>query len=185
MDAATLIHDFGYAAILIGTFIEGETILILAGFAAHQGLLRIDLAILAAFLGSAAGDQLWFALARWRGRPFVEARPKLAEKLAPATRWLEKYPTLFILGFRFVYGIRNVAPVAIGLSAIPIRKFVLLNLLAAAIWATSFGLAGYSFGQAVEHFLGDLKDMQLKILGGIALLLFAGFLFRQFSKKKS
>jgi membrane protein DedA with SNARE-associated domain len=27
----------GYAAILIGTFLDGETILVLAGLAAHQG----------------------------------------------------------------------------------------------------------------------------------------------------
>lgn len=180
---ADLIAQFGYAAILIGTFLEGETILILAGFAAHQGLLRLDLAILCAFLGSAAGDQLWFALARHHGQRFLATRPGLAARIAPATRWLERYPTSFVLGFRFVYGIRNVAPIAIGLSAIPTRRFVLLNLCAAALWAGIFGSTGYYFGAAMETMLGDLKTMQLKILSGIALAVLAWFGLRWISKR--
>ena len=33
MDLQRLIENYGYAAILIGTFLEGETILVLAGLA--------------------------------------------------------------------------------------------------------------------------------------------------------
>lgn len=180
---ADLIAQFGYAAILLGTFLEGETILILAGFAAHQGLLRLDLAILCAFCGSAAGDQLWFALARFHGRRYLETRPHLAARIAPATRWLERYPILFVLGFRFVYGIRNVAPVAIGLSSIPTRVFVPLNLCAAALWAVTFALAGYYFGEAVEGMLGDLKALEMKLLGAVALGLIAWFGLRWISRR--
>jgi len=39
MDLQSFIENYGYAAILIGTFLEGETILVLAGLAAHQGYL--------------------------------------------------------------------------------------------------------------------------------------------------
>jgi len=183
MNPADLIAQFGYAAILIGTFLEGETILILAGFAAHQELLRLDLTILCAFLGSASGDQLWFVLSRWQGRRYLETRPQLAARIAPATRWLERYPTLFILGFRFVYGVRNVAPVAIGLSNIPARRFVLLNLCAAALWAVLFGMAGYMFGEAVESLLGQIKALEMKILAGVAVALIAWLLLRWAAKR--
>lgn len=170
---AQLIDQFGYLAVLVGTFLEGETILVLAGFAAHQGYLDLRLTILAAFVGSAAGDQLWFLLARHHGRRWLDSRPKLAARLAPASRWLERNPTLFILGFRFVYGIRNVAPVAIGLSNIPARRFVLLNLLAAAVWACLFAVIGYVFGEAVEAVLGRLKAVEQHLFAaGVLCVLF-------------
>ncbi len=60
MDLQSIIEHYGYAAILIGTFLEGETILVLAGLAAHQGYLVLSWVISAAFLGSLCGDQLFF-----------------------------------------------------------------------------------------------------------------------------
>ncbi len=60
MDLLSIIENYEYAAILIGTFLEGETILVLAGLAAHQGYLVLTWVILAAFLGSLGGDQLFF-----------------------------------------------------------------------------------------------------------------------------
>ncbi len=48
---------------------------------------------------------------------------------------LERHPTGFILAFRFLYGMRTISPVIIGLSGVPFRKFLLLNAIAAGIWA--------------------------------------------------
>ncbi|HEX2117143.1 MAG TPA: DedA family protein [Alphaproteobacteria bacterium] len=152
-----LVADYGYVAILIGTFFEGETILLVGAFAAHQGYLRIDMVILIAFVGSCAGDQFWYMLGRRYGPGRLVKRPWLADRVERITRWLDRYPTLFILGFRFVYGIRNIAPVAIALSKIPPWRFYVLNVFAAAIWAVTGGVAGYIFGAAVEAFVGHLK----------------------------
>ena len=49
MDLQSIIEHYGYAAILIGTFLEGETILVLAGLAAHQGYLVLIWVMMAAF----------------------------------------------------------------------------------------------------------------------------------------
>jgi membrane protein DedA with SNARE-associated domain len=170
-----LVEDFGYAAILIGTFFEGETILLVGAFAAHQGYLEIEYVILIAFVGSFAGDQFWYLLGRRYGRRQLGKRPWLADKVARISRVLEKYPTLFILGFRFVYGIRNVAPVAIALSDISPRRFLVLNIIAAAIWAAAGGIAGYLFGAAVEAFIGHLKAFEQRALAA-AVLALLGFL---------
>ena len=55
--------------LMAATFLEGETILVLAGLAAHQGYLVLTWVILAAFLGSLCGDQLFFiwdaSIVRW------------------------------------------------------------------------------------------------------------------------
>ena len=35
-----LVSTYGYPALLVGTFLEGETILVIAGFLAHRGYCR-------------------------------------------------------------------------------------------------------------------------------------------------
>ena len=45
MDLQGIIENYGFAAVLVGTFLEGETILILAGLAAHLGYLNLPLVI--------------------------------------------------------------------------------------------------------------------------------------------
>jgi membrane protein DedA with SNARE-associated domain len=181
-----VVANYGYVAILIGTFFEGETILLVGAFAAHQGYLRIDLVILIAFIGSCAGDQFWYMLGRRYGRARLLDRPMLKDRIERITSWLDRYPTVFILGFRFVYGIRNIAPVVIALSKIPPWRFYVLNVIAAALWAATGGLAGYIFGAAVEAFVGNLKAFEQRVLAGIALAvigyLVGRWLYRWFRK---
>jgi membrane protein DedA with SNARE-associated domain len=60
MDIEGIIREYGYLAIVANTFIEGETIQIIAGWFAHEGLLDYRLVILAGFSGTVAGDQLYY-----------------------------------------------------------------------------------------------------------------------------
>lgn len=113
------IDRFGYLAVTLGTFFEGETVLLAGGAFAHRGLLTLPGVILAAFAGSLAGDQLWFFLGRRFGRPFVERRPRWARQMARIDGFLARFGTAFVLGFRFLYGLRSVTPLALGASGYP------------------------------------------------------------------
>ncbi len=73
------------------------------------------------------------------------------------TGLLEKYPTGFILAFRFIYGIRIISPVAIGLSKVPALKFLVLNAIAALVWGIGITAIGYLIGNAVEEIFGRLR----------------------------
>ena len=92
MDAelADLLQRFGYLAVFLGTLLEGETVMLMAGFAVHQGYLDLPLVILAAFAGGLTGDQCLFALGRWRGAWLLDRFPRLRRPAAKATELLEK-----------------------------------------------------------------------------------------------
>ena len=75
MTIDSFIENYGYLAILVGTFLEGETILILAAFAAHRGYMHLEWVIAAAFAGSLCGDQLFFFLGRRHSERFLKKRP--------------------------------------------------------------------------------------------------------------
>ena len=142
----SFIQTYGYWAILIGTFLEGETILILAGLAAHRGYLDLNGVILASFVGSLCGDQFFFYLGRRHSEFLLRRRPTWQSKLQRADRLIDRFKTPLILSFRFLYGLRTVMPFAIGLSSVPVLRFVLLNAVGAAVWAAAVGGSGYLFG---------------------------------------
>jgi membrane protein DedA with SNARE-associated domain len=169
MDMQTIIENYGYAAILIGTFLEGETILVLAGLAAHQGYLTLSGVIVAAFLGSLWGDQLFFYLGRKHSQAVLAKRPAWKTKAEKVHKLMNHYQTPMILSFRFLYGLRTVAPFVIGTSAVPFKKFIFLNAIGALIWAVIVGSGGFLFGHALEILIGKIKSYEIYVMGSIAI----------------
>lgn len=156
MSVEALIARFGLPALFVGAGVEGETVVVLAGVAAHHGLFGLVPAILVAAAGSFLADQIFFYTGRlFRGRPRVRrlmAKPAFERAMAT----FEKHPTGFVFAFRFLYGLRTISPMAIGTSGIPAARFAILNAMAALVWAAIFVGLGYLFGNAIETVLGRL-----------------------------
>lgn len=164
------ITAFGPAAILLGAAVEGQTAVIAGGVLAREGLISLAMALGAAALGSAVLDQLLFVLGRsFRVSRFVR---KAAEKKAfgRAMALIERYPTIFILSFRFLYGLRAAGPVAVGVCDVSATKFAVLNVIGALIWAGLFTGLGYAFGPAVMSVLGALVPHAAPIAIALAVL---------------
>jgi membrane protein DedA with SNARE-associated domain len=145
-----------YFGVFVWTFLEGETIVLAGGFAAAQGLVDPPLLIAAAWLGSFAGDQCYFWLARYFGARLLDRFPRWHDKINAALAWLDRYDAGFILAFRFIYGVRNVSSIALGLSTVRANRFLWLNFVAAGLWAGSFVAVGYFLGHEYRKILGDL-----------------------------
>ncbi len=164
----SLIAQYGYLAILVGTFLEGETILVLAGFAAHRGLLRLSGVMLAGFIGSLLSDQLFFFLGRRHGDALLARWPTWQPGVERARRLLNRYNTALILTFRFLYGLRNLTPFALGMSNVSTARFVVLNTVGAAVWAVAIALLGWFVGEAAKQILGHLERYERGI--GVAII---------------
>jgi membrane protein DedA with SNARE-associated domain len=165
-----LIAQYGYLAILVGTFLEGETILVLGGFAARRGLLSLPGVMLAALVGSLASDQLFFFLGRRHGAALLERWPSWKPGVARVRTRLEQHSVPLIVGFRFLYGLRNATPLALGMSAVPAWRFVLLNALGAAIWAVAVASLGWFVGSAAEQLLGRLERYEGAVAAAIIVV---------------
>lgn len=163
--------DWFYLIAFIWTFLEGETVVLFAGFAAAQGLLDPFVLLVATGLGSFAGDQSCFWVGRHFGLRLLDRFPRWRYGVDAALRWLERYNTGFILSFRFIYGVRNFSSFAMGMSAVHWKRFMSLNLLAAIIWAAGFIAVGYFLGHAFRAVLGDLaRSFSLAMLGVFAAI---------------
>lgn len=173
MDLEALIQAYGYPAVALGTFLEGELVLLLAGFLAYSEVLDLRGVMVAALLGSVAGDQLFFFLGRRYGPGIFRWRPHWEVRAEHIYGLLDRHYIPVVLGFRFVYGLRIVTPVVLGMSRVPTLHFVLLNIAGAVVWTVAVGLLGYFFGAVLTLVVGEVRAY----LGWILLgLLAAGLL---------
>jgi membrane protein DedA with SNARE-associated domain len=183
-----LIADHGayfYLIVFVWTYLEGETIVLFAGFAAAQGLLRLEPLILAACLGSFAGDQTYFWLGRHFGQAVLKRFPRFRRGVNVALKWLEQYSTGFILTFRFIYGVRNFSSFALGVSAVGWRRFLWLNLFAAALWAVSFVALGYFLGHAMRKALPEIaRSFRLSMLAALVVVGLATWLLHRIQRRR-
>jgi membrane protein DedA with SNARE-associated domain len=170
MSIAALVARYGLLGVLLGSGVEGEAVVVTGGILAHRGFFPLWQAMIASAVGSCAVDQLWFFLGRY-GRRFrwVQAAAK-RPAFARALGYLERHPTAFIFGFRFVYGMRTISPIVIGTTSVPTARFVVLNAIAAAIWGPLFSWIGFEFGRAIDPLLHHLQEWALYAAAGVALV---------------
>lgn len=184
MSIADLIAQYGYIALFIGTLLEGETWLILAGFAAHQGYLQLHWVMLIGLVGGFLGDQIYFWLGRTHGPWVLKRYPRLSSLFERTNSLMERYHEVLIVGIRFMYGLRTVGPMAMGMSAVSALRFALFNALGAAIWSVGMGGTGYLFGQALELLMHDLKKAEETLLVVILLAAFGFWAWRRYKFNK-
>jgi membrane protein DedA with SNARE-associated domain len=181
-----LIRTYGYWALLVGTFIEGETILMLGGLGAQLGLLDLPLVMVVAFIGSFSGDQFYFIVGRLKGTELLAKHPKWHGRVERVHCYCERYHDLIMVGFRFVYGIRIMTPFVLAMSPkIKTGRFVVFNAIGAALWSVVVAGGGYLFGHALELVLNDIKRYEVSIMIGAAAIGLGIWLLQRYRGRKS
>lgn len=175
-----------YLVVLFGSMIEGETIILTASALAAAGYLSIYKVGSIAFCSTLLVDQALFFIGHFLyknpGRPLSERYPKLYKKSRRAVVLLKKYDTWFILSFRFIYGIRAISPVVIGLCGSQPPRFMFLNAVSALVWAVISCSLGYCLGdflfddngRIIEQHMHHLQYGILGVIVGIAGLVVMG-----------
>src|SRR5437773_10142831 len=102
MSLAQLLADHGYVAVFIASLLEGETILVLAGFAAHEGLLSLPLTLTLAFIGGTLGDQFFFWLRHRSGTSLLRRIPGSDQRAQRVRESHGRYHALLIVAIRFM-----------------------------------------------------------------------------------
>ena len=145
---AALIARYGYIAVAVGAVLEGESVLLAAGAAAHHGLLHLPTVIAIAAVASTLGDQAWFQIGRRWGTPLLVRLPPLARRAPRFQSLLDRHHTRLILAIRFLIGLRIAGPILMGWARIDPIRFAVLNAVAALLWAVVITSIGYGLGNA-------------------------------------
>jgi membrane protein DedA with SNARE-associated domain len=167
MDISALLGHYGYALIFLGALAEGESVLLMAGFASHRGLLKLPQVMAVAFVAATLGDQVCFYLGRRHGPKLLARFPSLARHIERLQPMLQRHPNTAVLSVRFLYGLRTAGPIALGTLGVSRGRFALLNMLSAAVWSVTFCLLGYQFGNALRWLLDDLRAVEETVFAAL------------------
>ena len=171
-DTFSNLATYGYIGLFLYSLGGGFVALIAAGVLSFMGKMDLTFVILIAFVANAIGDVMLFYMARYQKSMMMEGLRKHRRKLALSHVLMKKYGSWIILIQKFVYGIKTLIPIAIGLTKYDFKKFAVLNVLSAGVWALAFGLGSYYSGNALMKFAELISDKPwiapviLLILGG-------------------
>lgn len=144
---------FAESGLLIGFFLPGDTLLFTAGFFAVQGQLPLAGVLAVIFLMAVVGDNVGYTIGKRLGpRLFTKKNGLIFRQdyVARAETFYEKHGGKTIILARFVPVVRTFAPMVAGVGKMDRRRFVLYNIVGAAIWTGSVVMLGYWFGSLVD-----------------------------------
>ena len=168
-----LIRQHGDAAYsVMFAYAASHTLLValFAGYAAHSGALSLGTLIVVCWSGSFTGDVIRFWIGRRFGTRWLRSFPRLERALQTAAQLANRHHVWMILLHRYPHGIRGVAGFAYGMSPLPWSTFLVVNFVAAGLWACAVVSAGYAFGQVSEKVMNDASSG----LGLVMLMAFLG-----------
>jgi membrane protein DedA with SNARE-associated domain len=149
----------GYGALFALVFAEsagvpvpGETSLLAAGALAGSGHLLLPLVIGVGALAAILGDNLGYWIGRRGGRAVLLRDGRFAHHrrraVAKGDAFFARHGAKTVFLGRWVPGVRVVAAVLAGASAMPWRTFLVYNATGALVWAAGISCIAALFGVA-------------------------------------
>ena len=153
MDIAHLIQTYGYFAVALGSFLEGEAVLLAGSLAAYQGHLSLPVVMGIATMASFAGDLPYFFAGRRYGPRVLQKFPSFQRKKDSLEKVMRKHHVVLVLSLRFLYGMRIAGLLALGMSKISAWRFLFLDFIGAIVWSAGICAAGYGAGGLFRRLL--------------------------------
>lgn len=184
-DIINSLATYGYIILFLYSLGGGMVAIIAAGILSYSGKMDLTLSIFIAFIANAIGDSLLFYMSRYNKTQMMPYLKKHRRKLALSHVLMKKYGDKIIFFQKFVYGIKTLIPIAIGLTKYSFTKFNILNFISAAIWSLLLGLGSYYAGgfltRIAEYF--SLHPWLAPVVIGI-LLASLWYYFQKATEKK-
>jgi membrane protein DedA with SNARE-associated domain len=159
---------YGYIALSFGTFLEGETAILIASSLAGSGLFKMPYVVFFGFFGSFVSDWIYFLIGKLNGKIFLERRPALQQKFQPVQKFFKVNRIQILFSYRFLYGFRIIIPITLGMSDLKPFQFLWYSIAAGLIWATTVSTAGYFIGKFLDLSPASFEANIIYIILGFA-----------------
>jgi membrane protein DedA with SNARE-associated domain len=173
-----LFQQYGYLIIFGGTFLEGETTLVLGGLLAHWDYLNFWLVVGTATLASYLGHVVFYFLGKTSSSWILVKFPGLKFKIEQAEYFIRRYETLSLFTTQYVFGIRLASALTFGILDMKKTKFLVLQLVSCIVWALIFASIGYWVGESCDNLIKNIElALLIIILLGVSLAYFGRKVF--------
>ena len=145
-----LLSEYGYLILALYSFGGGSIGIIGAGILASMGKLNIGYVILIGIIFNFLGDLFIFYYMSTFKAFFSGFIKKHRRKVAYSKLLLKKRGDLGMFIQKYIYLVKTIYPIILGIIGYNKKKFIVLNLLASIVWGVSLGLLSYFFSSAVQ-----------------------------------
>ncbi|QKF61119.1 DedA family protein [Campylobacter curvus] len=145
-DIINSLSTYGYIILFLYTLGGGMVAIIAAGVLSYAGKMDLSISITVAAISNAIGDTLLFYLSRYNKGAIMPYLKGHKRKLAYAGVLTKKHGDKIIFFKKFIYGLKTLVPVAIGLTKYPFYKFSVINVISSIAWACILGILSYWAG---------------------------------------
>lgn len=166
---------FAETGLLVGFVFPGDTLLLITGISAEQGLgISIWIAAPAIAIAAFLGGELGYYIGKKTGPRIFERRDSgffSKAQVVRTNKFFDKYGPLAVILARFVPIVRTLAPIAAGVGRMDYKRYSLFNAIGALGWGFGITFIGYLIGfippvaQFVQH------NIELILLGAVVLTL--------------
>lgn len=169
------IKEWGYAAVFLGSMIEGETVVLTASALAACGYMSIYKIFVIAFITTVIADQGLFWLGYEMGTEWIIKKfPRITKVRDRVFGLLHKMDVAFIFSFRFIYGIRIASPLIIGTAKVKPLRFAIYNTLSGLCWAAISCFLGYTIADVVMD--GNFDTMPAVMTVSVLIVIISGLI---------
>ncbi len=152
------LHQYGLVVVFIGTFLEGESVLIGASVLAARGVLPPVAVWATATAGAWCGHCVGFAIGRAVGPRLTMRYSQFAARVQQTGDLVARRPKAAIFVLQYLYGARIAGAVAFGLTDFSSHTFFLYQAVNCAVWAAGVTFVGYAVGEELhEVFTGSVR----------------------------
>jgi membrane protein DedA with SNARE-associated domain len=171
------IKEWGYIALFLYSFGGGFVGLVIAGVLSYAGDLNLFVSIMVAGVSNFLGDQFLFYMARTNKMYAKTTMKKHGRKVALAHILMRRYGSTVVFIQKYIYGIKTLIPLAMGLTKYSFQKFTFYNIFATAIWAGAVGYISYLMGEVVLTYAEDYKYYGVAAI--LAIIFGVSYYFRK------
>ena len=180
-----LYESCGYLASFLGTFIEGEILLLTSVVSAKLGYFNFFGGLIAAFFGAFLRDTLQFLIVKKQGKKLLAKKPQLQLKLDNASGWFNKNPLLYLTVYRLMYGFSTVVIMLSGLKDnISYSRFAFHSAISIGIWIMILGGFGYFCAEIMIEQLNLIGEYAPQFISVLAIIGFGYWFFVKRPKEK-
>lgn len=140
------LETYGYIGLFLYSIGGGFAAIVVAGVLSYMGKMDITTSITIAFVANTLGGIMLFYMARHQKAMMMEGLKKHRRKLALAHLLLKRNGSWIIVAQKFIYGVKTIIPIALGLTKYSFKKFAIYNAIGAALWALVFGVGSFMGG---------------------------------------
>lgn len=176
---------FAESGLLIGFFLPGDTLLFTVGFFAAQGHVPIAAAMAVIFVAAVIGDNVGYTIGKRLGPRLFKKKNGLVfrqEYIARAETFYEKHGGKTIILARFMPVVRTFAPMVAGVGKMSRQRFIVFNIVGAALWTGIVVMLGYWLGRLVDPHV--VENFILLAIGFAILITFGPTIYHLVREKR-